>query len=101
MGPAWNETYKKKGTVDNNIGNFSFKRCDKLVGNEIFLDINSDISYMSQYFLSRWCKQNKVSEVIFNNGSALTSIKIGGRLYPVFFQITNNFSPMTLGNEFF
>jgi len=28
-------------------------------------------------------------------------IKIGGRLYPVFFKIIDDFSPMTLGREFF
>ncbi len=91
---AWNETCTQ-GTV-NNMGNFTFKECDELMGNEIFFDINSDISYISWYFLSKWRTQNKVSEVIFKDGSALTSVKIGGRLYPVFFEIIDDFSPMTL-----
>jgi transposase InsO family protein len=94
---AWNETC----TMNNNMGNFTFKDCDELMGSEIFFDINCDISYISWYFLSKWRSQNKASEVIFKDGSALTSVKIGGRLYPVFFKIIDDFSPMTLGREFF
>jgi len=97
MGPDWKETYAPKGTVKNNMGSFSFQKCNELVGNEIFLDVNSDISYISLYFLNKWHTQNKVSEVIFKDGSALTSIKIGSRLYPAFFKITDHFSP----KEFF
>jgi len=33
--------------------------------------------------------------------SVHTCVKIGGRMYPVFFKITDDFSPMTLGREFF
>jgi len=97
--PEWKEAYKPQGK--NNMGSFTFKDCNELVGNEIFIDVNSDISYISMYFLNKWQTQNEVSEVIFKDGSALTTIKIGGRLYPAFFKITDDFSPLTLGKEFF
>jgi len=85
----------------NNIGSFPFKKCDELVGDEVFIDTNSQFSYISSYFLSKWHTLNKNIEVVFNNGSALTCIKLGGRLYPTFFKLTDDFSPLTLGNEFF
>jgi len=101
MSSSWNETYIRRGTVHSNIGSFPFKKCDELVGNEVFIDTNSQFSYISSYFLSKWRTLNKNIEVVFNNGSALTCIKLGGRLYPTFFKITDDFSPLTLGNEFF
>ncbi len=101
MNPSWNETYIRRGTVHSNIGSCPFKKCDDLVGNEIFIDTNSQISYISSYFLSKWHALNKNTEIVFNNGSALTCIKLGGRLYPTFFKITDDFSPLTLGSEFF
>jgi hypothetical protein len=97
---AWKKTYGEKGTVDTYTGSL-FQQCNKLVGDEIFFDTDIDISYTSRYFLSKWHTLNKDTEVLFNNGSALTSVKIGGRLYPVFFKLTDDFSPMTLGQEFF
>ncbi len=63
--PVWNETYTKKG----NTGSFSFQKCDDLVGDEIFLDPYNYKSYMSAYFLGRWRLKNKLSEVIFFDGS--------------------------------
>jgi len=92
---AWKETYGQKGTGS------SFQHCNKLVGDEIFFTTDTDISYISTYFLHKWHTKNKDKEVLFNNRSALTSLKIGGRLYPVFFKLTDDFSPMTLGQEFF
>ena len=71
---AWNETYSQN-TMSNNMGNFTFQKCNELVGNEISIDVNSDISYISMYFLNKWQSQNEVSEVIFKDGSVLTSIK--------------------------
>jgi len=99
----WKKTYGEKGTVETNTGSL-FQQCNKLVGDEIFLDTDTDSSYISLYFLNKWHARNKDTEVIFNNnnnGSALTSVKIAGRLYPVFFKVVDDFSPMTLGQEFF
>jgi len=93
----WNETYTKKG----NSGKFTFQKCDELDGNEIFCNPYNYQSYMSAYFLSRWRSQNKLTEVIFFDESVLLSVKIGGRLYPTLFQLTYDFSPLTLGSEFF
>jgi len=94
------KTYGEKGTEDTYTGSL-FQQCNKLVGEEIFFDTDIDISYTSRYFLNKWHTKNKDTEVLFNNGSALTSVKIGGRLYPVFFKLTDDFSPMMLGQEFF
>ena len=56
---------------------------------------------MSLYFLSRWQKENKMDVVLLNNGTVMTTVKIAGRLYPTFFMMTADFSPMTLGRDFF
>jgi hypothetical protein len=99
---AWKKSYEK-GTVETNAGS-SFQQCNKLVGDEIFLDTDTDSSYISLYFLNKWHNRNKDTEVIFNDSSyssALTSIKIGGKTYPVFFKVVDGFAPMTLGQEFF
>ena len=45
--PEWKEAYKPQGK--NNMGSFTFKSCNELVGNEIFIDLNSDILYVSMY----------------------------------------------------
>jgi hypothetical protein len=98
MAPAvWNETYTKRG----NTGRFTFQKCDELDGQEIFFNLDNYQSYMSAYFLSRWRSNNKLTEVILFDKSVLLSVKIGGRLYPTLFQLTDDFSPMTLGYEFF
>ena len=97
--PDWKDTYTKEG--NNNMGSITFKKCNELVGNEIFLNRNSDISYISMYFLNKWKEQNEVSEVVFKDDTALTTVKIGGRLYPVFLNLTCDFSPLTLGRDFF
>jgi len=94
--PVWNETYTKKGNEK-----FTFQKCDELVGDEIFFNPYIQQSYISIYFLGRWRLQNKQTEVIFLDGSVLLSVKIGGRLYPTLFQLTHDFSPLTLGYEFF
>jgi len=68
---AWKKTYGEKGTVETNTGSL-FQPCNKLVGDEIFLDTEADSSYISLYFLNKWHSRNKDTE-----------------------------APMTLGQEFF
>jgi len=81
--------------------NNSFSSNKSLKGTEIFFDTNSPVSYMSSYFLSRWQQQNEFSEILCNNKTILTSLKIRGRTYPVYFFMTDDFSPLTLGQDFF
>jgi hypothetical protein len=95
--PVWNETYMKKGKAKR----FTFQKCDELVGDEIFFNPYNQQSYISEYFLSRWRSKNKLTEVIFFDESVLLSVKIAGRLYPTLFKLTYDFSPLTLGYEFF
>jgi len=72
--------------------NNSFSSNKSLKGTEIFFDTNSPVSYMSSYFLSRWQQQNEFSEILCNNKTILTSLKIGGRTYPVYFFVTEDYS---------
>jgi len=91
----WREATRKRG---NEKEVFDYR---KLTGNEIFFNTCAEVSYMSSYFMSRWQQKNEEKQMLINNGVALTSVKIGGRLYPVHFLITADFSPMTLGQDFF
>ena len=82
----------------NNTEKFSYK---DLTGREIFCDPSREVSCMSSYFLSRWQQVNETSEVLLSNKTALTSVKLGGRTYPAFFQLSEDFAPLTLGKDFF
>jgi transposase InsO family protein len=91
----WREATRKRGN-ESLVLNY-----EKLTGKEIFFNTCSEVSYMSSYFMSRWQQSNDEKQVLINNGVALTTVKIGGRLYPVHFLLTADFSPMTLGQDFF
>jgi len=88
-------------TPDWRRGNNDFSSIKSMKGTEIFFDTKSPVSYMSSYFLSRWQQQNEFSEVLCNNKTILTAVKIGGRTYPTYFRVTEDFSPMTIGQDFF
>ena len=70
-------------------------------GSEIYFNTNVEKSCMSSYFLSKWQQKNKNNEILFNNGVALLPVKIGGRLYSTYIVLTADFSPLTLGRDFF
>jgi len=81
--------------------NFTVNQCDDLTGHKIFFDTNSEISFMSPYFFSKWKLLNKETQTVIHGNKILTSIKIGGRIYPTFFELKYNFSPFVIGKDFF
>jgi len=93
----WRESSRKRG----NNNEFLYTNSGNLDGSEIYFNSNIERSYMSSYFLSRWQQKNKNSCILFNNGVALLPIKIGGRLYSTYIAMTTDFSPLTLGRDFF
>jgi len=79
----WTEARKVAGTEK--FINFTVNQCDNLTGHEIFFDTNSKISFMSPYFFSKWKSLNRHTQTVVHGKKILTSIKIGGHIYPTFF----------------
>ena len=82
----------------NNTEKFSYK---DLTGREIFCDPSREVSCMSSYFLSRRQQVHDTMEVLHSNRTGLTAVNIGGRTYPTFFQLSEDFAPLRLGKDFF
>jgi len=95
----WPEPRRVKGIEK--FSKFTVNQCDDLTGKEIFIDTDSEISFMSPYFFSKWKSLNKEIQTVPHGNKILTSIKIGGRTYPTFFELKYNFSPFVLGKDFF
>jgi len=95
----WEISGRESGTEK--LKNFSSEECDKLSGREIFFDTSSEISYMSPYFFNKWKSVNKDVQTVIHGNKILTAIKIGGRIYPTFFELHYHFSPFVLGKDFF
>ena len=95
----WRETTNKRGRIRTDI--FSLDDCNGLNGDEIFFNECNDVSMMSSFYMAKWKQKNRNSQTIMNNRTVLTLVKIGGRVYPFFIKITEDFSPLILGNDFF
>ena len=70
-------------------------------GDEIFFDPEITNSCMSSYFLSKWQQKNEQSEIFISGEVVVAPIKMKGRIYPVALILTPDFSPLTLGQDFF
>jgi len=81
--------------------NFSYKNYRDLSGMEVFCNAHTEVSYMSSYFLSKWQQANINSEILMNGREVVVPVRIGGRIYPVYLHMTEDFSPLTLGTNFF
>ncbi len=80
---GWQDSRRESGTEK--LINFTADQCDKLTGHKIFINLNSKISYMSPYFFNKWKGVNKDIQTVIHGNKILASIKIGGRIYPIFF----------------
>jgi len=79
---------------------FTMEQCDRLTGDEIFIDENSSVSYMSAYYFSKWKTLNKDSRVTVKNNTVFSCIKIGGKYYPIHIELETSFSPLVIGKSF-
>jgi len=89
-----------RDTGRNLFQNFTMEQCDRLTGDEIFIDSESRVSYMSAYYFSKWKGGNKDAQVIVKGNRVSTCIKLGGKYYPLELELKTNFSPLVLGSEF-
>jgi hypothetical protein len=95
MEDEWKEPSWKRGK---NNGLFS---CKNMSGDEIFFDTEIENSHMSSYFLSKWQQTNDMSEIYISGEVVVAPIKIKGRIYSTVLILTQDFSPLTLGQDFF
>ena len=70
-------------------------------GHEIFFDPNIENSNVSSYFLTKWRNANSKLQGLINNDTLLTTISLGWSHYPMYANITQEFSPLILGKDFF
>jgi len=52
-------------------------------------------------FLSKWQQKNDMSEIYISGEVVVAPIKINGRIYSTVLILTQDFSPLTLGQDFF
>jgi len=82
------------------LNNFTLEQCDRLTGDEIFIDPECEVSYISPYFFSKWKDRNVDSQTTVQGNKVYTCIKQGGKYYPIILEIKNHFSPIVIGSEF-
>jgi len=80
--------------------NFTMEQCDRLTGDEIFLDPECEVSYISPYAFSKWKDRNSNSQTTVQGNSVYTCIKLGGKIYPITLEFKTNFSPLVIGSKF-
>jgi len=91
----------KKNTRDTGrLKNFTLEQCDLLTGDEIFIDSECEVSYISPYFFSKWKDRNLNSQTTVQGNKVHTCIKLGGKYYPIILELINHFSPIVIGSEF-
>jgi hypothetical protein len=70
-------------------------------GRKIFFDLNLDDSSVSSYFVAKWRSANNKLQGVLSYGKLLTTLSLAGNHYPLFANITQDFSPLILGKDFF
>jgi len=68
----WREIAKDTGTEK--FINFSVDQADRLTGDEIYIDTENEVSYMSPFFFAKWKNLNKNIHVINHGNEVLTCI---------------------------
>jgi len=91
----WRRKLSSEGTV------YSLNSQTDYTGREIFFYLNIDSSSVSSYFVAKWRSVNVKLQGILNNRVLLTTLTLGGSHYPLFANITQDFSPLILGKDFF
>ncbi len=91
----WRRKLSTKGTA------CSLSSQTDYTGREIFFDLTKASSTVSPYFVAKWRSVNDKLQGVFNHGVLLTTLSLGGRHYPLFASITQDFSPLILGTDFF
>ena len=79
---------------------FTMEQCDRLTGDEIFIDAETDVTYMSAYYFTKWKTLNKDSRVTVKNNTVFSCVKIGGIYYPIHIVLKTSFSPLVIGKDF-
>jgi len=93
--------WKKNETRDKGrLENFTLEQCDLLTGDEIFIDSECEVSYVSPYFFSKWKDRNSNSQTTVQGNTVYTCIKLGGKYYPIILELKTNFSPLVIGSKF-
>ena len=80
--------------------NFTLEQCDLLTGDEIFIDSECEVSYISPYFFSKWKDRNSNSQTTVQGNIVYTCIRLGGKYYPIMLELKTNFSPLVIGSKF-
>ncbi len=82
------------------LNNFTLEQCDRLTGDEIFIDPECKVSYISPYFFSKWKDRNINSQTTVQGNKVHTCIKLGGKYYPIILELKTHFSTLVLGSKF-
>ncbi len=91
----------KKNTRDTGrLKNLTLEQCDLLTGDEIFIDSECEVSYISPYFFSKWKDRNSNSQTTVQGNKVYTCIKLSGKYYPIILELKTHFSPLVIGSEF-
>ena len=97
-----NLNYRRTSTQERGWSSETMDEFNRLDGNEIWFDMDKDITTMGQMFYEKWRKVNTESMTLWRDSMELmTTLRMFGKLFVCEIRLIEGTSPPTLGRDFF
>ncbi len=94
--------YRRTSTLERGWSTESMDEFDKCDGNEMWFDMDKDITTMGQMFFEKWRKVNTESMNLWKESRELmTNLRMFGKYFMCEIRLIEGTSPPTLGRNFF